>query len=212
MMYFFHSIGSGAVKIGYTGDPSPKRRLAKLRTGSPHELQCIASFPEATLEDERSAHQLMRKDRIRGEWFSEEAASRLLAFRREYHSWPWNSNALLVKWSDQWSHEATIERLQEERRALKELNESQERVIEKLEEQRRLAREENKQIFDAYTGAHDQFMDLALKKLKKEQEAPRTSGTPQNRSGLGKLEAIVVGTVGFLLATIAFVSFFDPVQ
>lgn len=75
-MGFIYAIESGdAVKIGYAADPV--RRLSELNVGSPGTHRLLG-FITGTKAQESEAHILLRRWRVRGEWFRKEGA--VLAF------------------------------------------------------------------------------------------------------------------------------------
>jgi hypothetical protein len=76
MMGFIYAIQSGdAVKIGFAAEPA--RRVSELNVGSP-SIHRLLGFIEGTKEQEAEAHRLLRRWRVRGEWFRLEGA--VLAF------------------------------------------------------------------------------------------------------------------------------------
>lgn len=64
------SNGRGAVKIGWTTNPSS--RLAKLAALSPDSLSVVA-LKRGSVRDEKKAHRELAEHRIRGEWFDAQA-------------------------------------------------------------------------------------------------------------------------------------------
>lgn len=67
MIYFIRGKQSGRVKIGYTGGDGASR-LAQLQTGSPEELELLATV-DGGLDVEKQYHDLFSKCRVHGEWF-----------------------------------------------------------------------------------------------------------------------------------------------
>jgi hypothetical protein len=72
------------IKIGWTADPSPRRRLATLQTGCWLPLKCYGMIPIA-YEEERGYHAELAAWRVHKEWFERVAALLLLAQLQEYH-------------------------------------------------------------------------------------------------------------------------------
>lgn len=70
-MYFIESPSQGAVKIGFADDVY--QRLKSLQTGNPAELNLLATIP-CELGAERRVHALLRKKRIRLEWYPSDDA------------------------------------------------------------------------------------------------------------------------------------------
>lgn len=67
MIYFIRAKQSGRVKIGYTGGDGASR-LAQLQTGSPEQLELLATI-DGGLDVEKRFHELFDKCRVHGEWF-----------------------------------------------------------------------------------------------------------------------------------------------
>lgn len=67
MIYFIRGKQSGLVKIGYTGGDG-QSRLAQLQTGSPEELELVATV-DGGLDVEKRYHDMFATSRTRGEWF-----------------------------------------------------------------------------------------------------------------------------------------------
>lgn len=65
-VYFIVAPKSGAIKIGFSNDPSG--RFADLSTGSPEALVFYGSIPE-TRDYEQGLHRKFKHLRIKGEWF-----------------------------------------------------------------------------------------------------------------------------------------------
>jgi hypothetical protein len=66
VVYFVQEGGSGAIKIGATGNI--KNRLDMLRVNSPHEMNLVASVPgDERLE--KYLHTRFKDSNVRGEWF-----------------------------------------------------------------------------------------------------------------------------------------------
>ncbi len=71
MIYFIREIVSGRVKIGYTKDDgSLKKRLGRLQTGNPDELEVYGTIP-GDMKVEKFLHHRFGRFRIRSnnEWF-----------------------------------------------------------------------------------------------------------------------------------------------
>jgi hypothetical protein len=66
-LYVVHDASADAVKIGIGYDP--KLRLSNLQIGSVRPLELILDVP-AFAGLEKLVHHLLRRERIRGEWFS----------------------------------------------------------------------------------------------------------------------------------------------
>lgn len=69
MIYFIVAgTNATAVKIGYTADDTPARRLNALQVGN-HEPLSVLAFGPGSVRDEWKLHVFLNSDRIRGEWF-----------------------------------------------------------------------------------------------------------------------------------------------
>lgn len=68
MTIYFISDGE-SVKIGYTKDKTPEKRLSQLQTGNANRLNLIGFVPGDTLA-EKAIHSDLAKYRKQGEWFS----------------------------------------------------------------------------------------------------------------------------------------------
>lgn len=67
-IYVIRARESGRIKIGHSRDP--KRRLAQLQSASHEKLTLLTpSFPAPRFV-ERELHRVLRKHRVRGEWYS----------------------------------------------------------------------------------------------------------------------------------------------
>jgi len=78
MVYFIGGEAMGPVKIGFTSDDNPKRRLCQLQVGSPEKLELLGQVDCATIETEYKIHSFLHLHKVRGEWFHREAALSLL--------------------------------------------------------------------------------------------------------------------------------------
>lgn len=67
MIYFIRGKQSKRIKIGYTGGDGVSR-LAQLQTGSPEELELLATV-DGGLDIEKRYHELFADCRVHGEWF-----------------------------------------------------------------------------------------------------------------------------------------------
>lgn len=93
-VYFIHDAASHAIKIGLAKDV--ERRLSILQIGNPNCLQLIAVIPG----DERLEHLLhyaFMPDRIRGEWFRDEA---LLPIARDAGDYRQRCAAFVIEGSE----------------------------------------------------------------------------------------------------------------
>lgn len=98
-------MSSRPVKIGIATDL--QGRLTSIQVGHPKRLSVIASFPFATLEDERRLHKQLKEKRLVGEWFelSNEDIDEL------HDEWGDNSIALELfkandeRWREFYSHD-----------------------------------------------------------------------------------------------------------
>jgi hypothetical protein len=68
MNYFIQQGTKGPIKIGFTGEPTVDKRLAKFQTGHSEVLTCLATV-EGTKKDEAILHKKFAHLRIRREWF-----------------------------------------------------------------------------------------------------------------------------------------------
>ncbi len=68
IVYFVEAVGSGRVKIGWTGQDLA-RRLDQLRTGCPFPVKLLAAVP-GRQRDEQATHVALGADRVHGEWFA----------------------------------------------------------------------------------------------------------------------------------------------
>lgn len=66
MIYFIQEEASGAIKIGYSGNPD--RRLSILQTGHVGKLGLLAVMG-GTVDDEQALHGRFSSCHLRGEWF-----------------------------------------------------------------------------------------------------------------------------------------------
>ena len=102
-MYLCQMAGTGAVKIGRSGDP--ERRRVGLQTGCPHTIKLIVVIKNAGYR-EKEVHAKLRRHLTRsysGEWFLE-------ACLGELPDWIYNSispETLELINSDWWKAEAT---------------------------------------------------------------------------------------------------------
>lgn len=74
-IYFILCRGSGAVKVGWARNV--ERRLAEHQCGCPFDLELIGLVDGSRLDEART-HAALSHDRIRGEWFAEQAARKFL--------------------------------------------------------------------------------------------------------------------------------------
>ena len=65
-VYFVQEGDAGPIKIGRAS--RAEARLARIQTGSSHELRLLCAVPGASVL-ERSFHVAFARDRLRGEWF-----------------------------------------------------------------------------------------------------------------------------------------------
>jgi hypothetical protein len=77
MVYFIGGESMGPVKIGFTSDDDPKRRLGQLQVGSHEKLELLGQV-NGTIETERKIHSFLHSHKVRGEWFHREAALSVL--------------------------------------------------------------------------------------------------------------------------------------
>jgi hypothetical protein len=77
MVYFIGGEAMGPVKIGFTSDDDPKRRLGQLQVGSHEKLELLGQV-NGTIETERRIHSFLHLHKVRGEWFHREAALSVL--------------------------------------------------------------------------------------------------------------------------------------
>lgn len=71
MIYFIQAGGNDApVKIGYTGDNDPRKRLKSLQGGNPYRLKIIGLILDGDPVQERALHYKFRDSSLEGEWFS----------------------------------------------------------------------------------------------------------------------------------------------
>lgn len=71
-IYVLHAVTTNLVKIGYTAEDNPLRRLGTLQTGCPHRLRVLTYVPGAPRSLERDLHLQFRQKRnvLAGrEWF-----------------------------------------------------------------------------------------------------------------------------------------------
>jgi hypothetical protein len=109
IVYFIGGEAMGPVKIGFTSDDDPKRRLGQLQVGSHEELE-VLGWVDGTIETERKIHDFLRCHRVRGEWFHRKAALYVLS-----HLLPKKSTQLAGSFADQLSDAAfTIEDIDKE--------------------------------------------------------------------------------------------------
>jgi len=66
-IYFFQSVRTGSVKIGYS--KRPLDRLKYLQTAASDELRCLAIIA-GNRDDERGLHERFSVHRLKGEWFA----------------------------------------------------------------------------------------------------------------------------------------------
>lgn len=67
VVYFVEAVGLGMVKIGWT--LRIKTRLRTLQCASPSTLRLVGVAPGGH-KDERVLHKMLRRHRVRGEWFT----------------------------------------------------------------------------------------------------------------------------------------------
>ena len=67
-VYFIQADENGPIKIGFTTD-EPRKRLAQLQIGNPHELKLLGAIKGSTAI-ERQFHADLAEWRLQGEWFS----------------------------------------------------------------------------------------------------------------------------------------------
>jgi hypothetical protein len=77
IVYFIGGKDIGPVKIGFTSDDDPKRRLGQLQVGSHEELE-VLGWVNGTIETERKIHSFLHYHKVRGEWFHRKAALSVL--------------------------------------------------------------------------------------------------------------------------------------
>jgi hypothetical protein len=65
-VYFIQGESGGPIKIGYSDDVV--KRLKGLQTGYPDNLKILFAYP-GNQDDEKSIHEMLNSDRLRGEWF-----------------------------------------------------------------------------------------------------------------------------------------------
>ncbi len=65
-VYFIQGLCGGAIKIGYSADPS--KRLKELQTGYPDTLTLVLMIP-GDENTERALHNQFEASRLKGEWF-----------------------------------------------------------------------------------------------------------------------------------------------
>jgi hypothetical protein len=71
------------IKIGFTSDLTPWKRISTLQTGNPFKLKVIATLT-GTQEDEKNLHNNLNRYRLSGEWFSSGAKYELALYNNEY--------------------------------------------------------------------------------------------------------------------------------
>ena len=67
LVYFIQEKNNGPIKIGFTSK-SANNRLSALQTGSSADLEIVYTI-EAEASYERYIHRVLKRERIRGEWF-----------------------------------------------------------------------------------------------------------------------------------------------
>lgn len=76
-IYFIGNAMDGPIKIGFTSDSNPVRRLAQLQTASPDELR-VMGLVHGHKSLERKIHAFIDLHCIRGEWFERKPALTML--------------------------------------------------------------------------------------------------------------------------------------
>lgn len=71
-LYFIQSNNTGRIKIGRA--KNPHKRIRELQTGNGEELRLIAYF-QGWAWRERHLHELLKRFRLSGEWFSYDCLS-----------------------------------------------------------------------------------------------------------------------------------------
>ena len=72
-IYFVQAGQKGPIKVGFTGDFL--NRFMVLQTGNHEDLRAKCLFPGGR-DDETAIHLMLRKTRVRGEWYRESSAMR----------------------------------------------------------------------------------------------------------------------------------------
>jgi hypothetical protein len=106
IVYFIGGYPEGPIKIGFTSNSDPNRRLGELQVGSPEKLEILGQI-DGTIETEHKIHSFLHLHKVRGEWFHREAALSML-----YHLSPCKGIQLPNVFADQFSELAfTIEEI-----------------------------------------------------------------------------------------------------
>ncbi len=71
MVYFIQLENTPYVKIGFTGDDCPSRRINKIQSENPHPIKIIGTC-DGDRRTESHYHALFRCCRVRGDWFNAE--------------------------------------------------------------------------------------------------------------------------------------------
>lgn len=77
IVYFIGGYPEGPIKIGFTSNSDPSRRLGELQVGSPQKLELLGQI-DGTIETEHKIHSFLHLHKVRGEWFHREAALSML--------------------------------------------------------------------------------------------------------------------------------------
>jgi len=77
-VYAVHAVGTDFVKIGYTKNNNPEKRVKDMGTDCPYRLAILGHVDQCNVSFEGFIHRRLAEKNVRGEWFTLKEAERAI--------------------------------------------------------------------------------------------------------------------------------------